>query len=212
MSLSSYPRWVAALAVVLVTAVAAAPAGAATRTKLPGSVPPWAKASTSKGAADGAQPVNFRVYLGWRDADGAATLARSVSDPRNASYGHYLTPAQFRQRFAPAQADVNAVKSWLTSQGFTIAYTPTNGHFVAAEGTVAQAESAFAVTLGDYAVAGKTLRAPSSELTIPSSLTAVTGVVGIDQSAQLVHTDRVGADAAPSPGFRNAPPCSLFWA
>jgi subtilase family serine protease len=202
----------AALAAIAVAGVAAAPAGAASRGKLAGSVPSWAKASSLKGAASASDPVTFRVYLAWRDPDGAAALARAVSDPRSASYGKVLTPAQFRQRFAPSEADVKAVKSWLTDQGFDVVYTPANNHYVAAEGTVAQVESAFAVKLGEYGVAGKTLRAPSSELSVPSSLSAVTAVVGIDQSAQLVHTDRVGTDAAPSPGFRNAPPCSTYWA
>jgi subtilase family serine protease len=198
------------VAAVVTTAIAAGPASAAP-TKLPGSVPPWAKASSLRGVARATDPVNFRVYLGWRDAAGAAAVARAVSDPASPSYGRYLTPAQFRQRFSPSPADVNAVRSWLTSQGFTIAYTPANGHYVAAEGTVAQAESAFAIKLGQYAVAGKTLRAPSTDLSIPASLSAVTAVIGVDQSADLVHTD-VAPNAPPSPGFRNAPPCSTFWA
>jgi len=202
--------YVTVLAAVVMSAIVAGPAGAAPRSKLQGSVPPWAKASSLKGAASTTDAVNFRVYLGWRD--GAAAVAQAVSDPASASYGKYLTPAQFRQRFSPSPADVNAVRSWLTSQGFTVTYTPTNGHYVAAEGTVAQAESAFAVNLGQYAVAGKTLRAPSTELSVPASLTAVTGVIGIDQSANLVHTDAVAPDATPSPGFRNASPCSSFWA
>ena len=54
------------------------------------------------------------------------SLAQAVSDPRSASYWRYLTPAQFRQRFAPSQADVNAVQQWLRSAGFTIVYTPQN--------------------------------------------------------------------------------------
>jgi subtilase family serine protease len=36
-------------------------------------------------------------------------------------------------------------------------------------------------------------------------------VIGVDDSADLVHPDRVGTDAPPSVGFRNAPPCSAFW-
>jgi subtilase family serine protease len=203
--------WAGALAALGAAAVVAAPASAASRDRLPGSVPAWANASTQKGAASAADPVDFRVYLPWRDADTATALARAVSDPGSASYGKYLTPAQFRQRFAPSAGDVNAVKSWLGDQGFHVVHTPANGHYVAAEGAVARVESAFAVELGEYAVAGKTLRAPASELSVPSSL-PISAVVGIDQSSQLVHTDRVGPDASPSAGFRNAPPCSSYWA
>src|SRR4051794_4461127 len=201
----------AALAAVAAAAVAAAPAGAASTRSLSGSTPSWAKSSNFKGATRDSDPVNFRVYLEWRDAAGAEALARSVSDPRSASYGKYLTPAQFRQRFAPAQSDVSAVQSWLKGRSLGVVYTPTNNHYVAAEGTVSQVEAAFGVKLNEYSVAGKTLRAPASALSVPSSLDAVTAVVGVDESAQLVHSDRVGTDAPPSAGFRNAPPCSSYW-
>ena len=197
----------AALLAVLAAVVAAgATAAPSPRATLAGSVPPWATSSNFKGSTAGTDAVGFRVYLGWRgDAAAAATAAATTH--------HYLTPAQFRQQFSPAQSDVNAVKNWLTSQGFTVDYTPSNGLYVAAEGTVAQAASAFGVSFGEYAVNGLTLRAPSSDISVPSSLAGtVDAVVGLDQSAALVHTDRAGIEApAPSPGFRNARPCSAYW-
>lgn len=183
------------------------------RAKLAGSVPPWASSSRFKGTASGSDPVGFRVYLGWSDEAGAEALAKAVSDPSSSSYGHYVSPGQFRQQFAPSQKDVNAVQSWLRSEGFTVDYVPANNHYVAAEGTVAQAESAFDVTLNEYSYQGLTLRAPSGELTIPSSLSGVVdAVLGLDQSAALVRPAHVIADAPPSLGFRNASPCSTSWA
>jgi subtilase family serine protease len=120
------------------TAVAA-PSGTAT---LAGSVPSWATASHFKSPTSTSDNVGFRVYLGWSDPAGAAALASAVSNPSSASYGKYLTPAQFRQQFSPSQANVGAVQSWLRSQGFTIDFTPSNNLYVAAEGTVAQASAA----------------------------------------------------------------------
>ena len=199
---------VAGLAAVVAASATAAPGP---RAKVAGSVPPWATSSNFKSSTSGSDAVGFRVYLGWRGD--AAAAATAVSTPGSASYGKYLSPAQFRQQFSPSQSDVNAVKNWLTSQGFTVDYTPSNGLYVAAEGTVAQAASAFGVSFGEYAVNGLTLRAPSSDISVPSSLAgAVEAVVGLDQSAALVHTDRVGTDApGPAPGFRNARPCSAYW-
>src|SRR5690348_14702204 len=208
-------RFRAFLPVGLVVALAAVVAASATaapspRAKLAGSVPPWATSSNFKGSTSGSDSVGFRVYLGWR-GDAAAT-ALAVSKPGSASYGKYLSPAQFRQQFAPSQSDVNAVKNWLTSQGFTIDYTPSNNLYVAAEGTVAQAASAFGVSFGQYAVDGMTLTAPTSDVSIPASLAGtVDAVLGLDQSSSLVHTDHVIADAPPSAGFRNARPCSAYW-
>ena len=96
----------AALLALLVTALPGVPASAAPsdRTTLHGSAPAWANAHNYAGAADPAAPVGFRVYLGWSNAAGAAALARAVSDPHSASYGQYLTPAQFRQQFQHVQA------------------------------------------------------------------------------------------------------------
>ena len=72
-------------------------------------------------------------------------------------------------------------------QGFSVVYMPANEHYVAAEGTVAQAEAAFGTQLNEYAVQGKTLRAPSATLTVPASLAgAVEGVIGLDER-ELVH-------------------------
>src|SRR5438034_2854188 len=145
----------------------AAPSGRAT---LAGNVPPWAKSANFKGAANASDSIGFRVYLGWNNGSAVEALAKSVSDPRSASYGNYLTAQQFRQQFAPSQAQVNAVQSWLRSQGFDINNTPQNNHYVSAEGTIAQAQAAFAVQFGMYNVNGKSVRSPSGDVSIPASL------------------------------------------
>jgi subtilase family serine protease len=192
---------------VLTGTASAAPA----RTNLNGSVPPWAASAAFKGAAATADTVGFRIYLGWRNSAQAEALASAVSTPGNAQYGKYLTPAQFRQQFAPTQSDVTAVQQWLRDNGFTVDYTPGNNHYVAAEGTVAEANAAFGTTLGSYTYQGKTLRAPESTLSVPAGLPNIAGVVGLDDSAALVHTDHVVSDAPPSAGFRNAGPTSDYF-
>src|SRR5258707_6494900 len=121
----------------------AAHAASSARTTLQGSAPSWANSKNYVGKADPSADIGFRLYLGWNNPSAAGALAQAVSDPHNASYGQYLTPAQFRQRFAPSQAQVGAVQSWPHSQGFSIYDTPTNNHYVSAEGTLAQAEAAF---------------------------------------------------------------------
>src|SRR5207245_7341930 len=97
----------------------AAPSGRATLT---GNVQPWAKSANFKAAANPSDSIGFRVYLGWSNPSAVESLAKAVSDPRSASYGHYLTPQQFRQQFAPAQSQVSAVQMWLRSQGFSVVY------------------------------------------------------------------------------------------
>jgi subtilase family serine protease len=183
-------------------------------TVLRGSVPSWAHPKNYKGAADASSTVGFRVYLGWNNASAAEALAKAVSNPRSSSYGRYLTAAQFRQQFAPSANQVAQVQNWLKSQGFDVQYTPQNKHYVSAEGTVAQAQAAFGNKFGMYNVKGKTVRSPSTDISIPSSLaTIVKAVIGLDDSFEFVTTNHVvDKNAPPGAGFRNSPPLSAFWA
>lgn len=199
-------------AVVLAGFAFTARASAASRTTLHGSAPSWATAKNLKGSVDPTASVGFRVYLGWNNPAGVEALAKAVSDPHSASYGKFLTPTQFRQQFAPSQAQVGAVQSWLRSQGFSVEYTPQNNHYVSAEGTAAQVQAAFGTSLGMYRVNGLTVRAPSADVSIPSSLAGiVNGVIGLDDSAQFVHTNHVASDAPPPDAFVSGTPCSTYW-
>jgi subtilase family serine protease len=150
--------------------------------------------------------VGFRVYLRNRDAAGAAAYARAVSTKGSARYGKFLTPAQFRSRFSPTDGTVTRVESWLRQQGFAIGKVPANNKFVEAIGTVATAAKAFDTSFATYRYQGQTMRSNTTALKVPSTLPQIQAVVGLDESANLVHTD-----ASPPAGFRNAPPCSQYW-
>lgn len=190
--------------------VSAAPSGRAT---IAGNVPSWATAANFKSPASSSDDIGFRVYLNWQNQSALEAFAALVSDPTSGSYGQYLTPQQFRQQFAPSHSSVGAVQSWLRSQGFRIVYTPNNNLYVSAEGTIAQAAAAFGVSFGLYQVNGMVLRSPASDISVPSSIAPlVSGVIGLDDSAQLVHTN-VASDpgAPPTPAFVSAEPCSTYW-
>ena len=214
---------VTAGAALLFVAAAATPAAAASsRSALPGSQPAWANAKALRSAAPATDTVDLRVYLPWQNASAAAQTALAVSTPGSSSYRKFLTPQAFRQQFAPSQSRVVAVQQFLRSAGFTIVDTPSNNRYVSAEGTVAQAQSAFGVTLGEYSAYGTTLRAPESAVTVPASLAGIVeSVAGLDQGASLIQptsTDGNGNGnspkqnhGAPSVGFRAGQPCSLWY-
>jgi subtilase family serine protease len=201
------------LSAILLGGLAVGGVSGSSSVKLAGTRPSWATASHLVKKADAATVIGFKLYLKLTDPAGATALAKAVSNPKSASYGHYLTPSQFRSRFAPTASSISKVKSWLRSQGFTVGYSPLNNHYVSAEGTVAQAQKAFGTIFNLYRIKGKTLRAPASDLTIPSSLAGiVSGAGGLDESAKLVQLNHVvDRHAPPSAGFRNAPPLSDYW-
>jgi subtilase family serine protease len=198
-------------AAALVTATAGVAASAAPgSTTLPGSVPSWAVARNRVGSAPpSSQQVTFRVYLANRGGDAAADFARAVSSPGSAQYGRFLTPAQYRARFSPTKAQATTVASWLKGEGFSVdAAGPANNKYVQATGTLAQAAKAFDTSFATYRTEGRTVRANTASLHVPSTLTQVQAVVGLDESQTLVHADK----PSPAPaGFRNAQPCSSYW-
>jgi subtilase family serine protease len=210
-----------------------APAAASNRVPVADSHASWASASNRVSAASGAQKITFRVYLRLRDQAGAEAAARAVSSPGSASFRQFLSTSEVRQRYAPSDSSVAAIRSWLRSSGFGIAPVPANNLYVEATGTVAQAQRAFDVSLNMYRVEGKVLRAADRELSVPASLgSLVAGVIGVDNALNLVHPnirggrDETGAarstpkapaatkpsDVPPPDGFRNAPPTSAYWA
>ncbi|HEX7609376.1 MAG TPA: protease pro-enzyme activation domain-containing protein, partial [Solirubrobacteraceae bacterium] len=152
--------------------------------------------------------------------------ARGVG-PAGASYRRYLTPAQWEKRFSPSQASVNAVTSWLRSQGVTVESVTPDRMTVQASGSAAAVEQAFATGLGEYRHLGRTVRLASAPLTVPGSIAAlITGVTGVDQNV-ATPAGLTGADIPATPrraakkpvkeipqpeGFRNAPPCSASYA
>jgi len=186
------------------------PAQASTTHSLPGSVPAWATAAHKAGAANAGDKVDFRVYLSWQGGDAAAQYAQAASTPGNALYKKFLTPQQFNTKFAPSADSVNAVKSWLRDQGFTVGHVPSNNKYVEAIGTVGQAAKAFSTSFADYKVDGAVLRSNTSPLVVPDSLPTVMGVIGLDESAALVHHD-ASPGSNPPAVFKNAPPCSAYW-
>jgi subtilase family serine protease len=201
------------LALVLSFFAGDADAAAPSRATVAGNVPAWATGANFRRSPNGTDKIAFRVYLNWQKQSDVVALAQAVSDPSSPSYGHFLTPDAFRNAYAPSQASVDAVQSWLRGQGFTVGYSPLNNHYVSAVGTVAQAAAAFGTTFGIFHAHGKDLRAPSSDISVPGSIaSSIRGVVGLDDSGQLIHTNIAKEpNARPSPVFVNATPCSAYW-
>ncbi|MFI5893604.1 protease pro-enzyme activation domain-containing protein [Actinoplanes sp. NPDC051513] len=210
-----------ALVVALGTAAAsvlgAGPATAAARPGrhvLSGSQPRWlTRARATGGAPAAADKIQFGILLNLRDAAAAEATLASISDPASASYGKWLTTSQFKQRYAPAQSDVDAVRAWLTGQGFGLRDT-LGGMYVEASGSTAQINKVFGTTLKNYVYQGKTVHANSTALSLPentpsSVIGVLSGVLGLDQGQAL----KTPGDTLPGPdaGFRPGTPSSAYY-
>src|SRR5690349_7467227 len=99
---------VVALGAAVVAVLGATPAQASRpgRHTLDGSKPRWIGRAKDAGTPASADTVRFGLLLTMRDQAAAEAQLAAVSDPGGASYGKYLTDAQFTAAYAPPAADV----------------------------------------------------------------------------------------------------------
>ncbi|HEU0240704.1 MAG TPA: S53 family peptidase [Micromonosporaceae bacterium] len=209
-------------AAVLTVPFATSSAFAATsgRATLGGSSPSWATSNRVVGSPSASTKITFNVVLPLRNAAAADKLALAVSNPNSSSYGRYLTASQFNARFAPTNAQVKAVSSFLRGAGLKVTGTAQGNRWVSASGTVSQINSAFATTLRNYSYKGKLIHAPSKALSVPRSVSSlIAGVVGVTNDGALLTPSHVvvsggsTADSSTGPSDALPPPsqCSVFW-
>jgi subtilase family serine protease len=198
-------------------AAAAGPASASgpQRHYLSGSTPRWLSQAKNVGTTSSSEQIGFGVLLDMRNESGAEATLQAISDPTSASYGKWLSNQAFDDQYAPAKSSVTAVQDWLRGQGFTVTQTLPSGMYVEASGTAAQVEKVFGSPLNNYSYQGKTVRANSSELSLPAGTPAavtgaIAGLIGIDQGTALNKP----ADTLPGPppGARyGVQPCSAYY-
>jgi subtilase family serine protease len=163
----------------------ATPASAATSVAT-GNVPGWVKSAKLAGSAASDTSVTIAVHLALKNGAGLKTLVDAVSSPKSAQYGHYLSNSEFASRFAPATEDVRAVQSLLEKAGMSEVTVGPLGAYVSAKATVSQLRSAFKVEQNLYTYKGLTLRAITSEPTIPSALASkILFIEGLSDTALL---------------------------
>lgn len=195
------------------------------------SQPAWATADRLIEPMAPGEPLAIQLHLALRNAAAAEAEFDAVSDPDSPRYGQYLSAAEFRERYAPAPADVAAIQRWLSAAGLDASDVSENRLLIRARGTVEQVQAAFGCRLGRYQVRGQQLRAPTTPASVPAALAplvlATTGLsevrisprsappAGSGSAAQApvaaVAAGAPGAPVPPQPGSRDGKPCSRFW-
>lgn len=101
-------------------------------------------------------------------------LLAEQQDRTSSNYHNWLTPQQFGERYGVSDGDLNKVKDWLVSQGFTIDDVAPGHGWITFSGSAGQIASAFQTELHQYEVNGAVHFANGTEPQVPA---AVAGVV-----------------------------------
>ena len=183
------------------------------RVTLKGNVHPLARAEFDRGATVESQPITrMLLVLKCGDDQEAALQQYLESQPDNSSpnYHAWLTPEEFGANYGPADADVQAVTDWLTSQGFTVQQVYSGKTVIEFSGTAGGVQSAFGTAIRNFEIGGKTYLANASDPQIPAALApVVAGIVSLNNFPRQSQV-RVAGQAHKNPGRPGMEPLLTF--
>jgi hypothetical protein len=150
------------------------------RVTLRGTVHPLAQARFDQGAVPDSFAANRMLLILNRTPEREAALRQFMSAVHtrgSATYHQWVTPEGFGERFGPAESDIQAATTWLTSHGFQVARVTKGKTFIEFSGTAANVRETFHTQIHQYNVNGETHYANAGELTIPVALARLVGGV-----------------------------------
>ena len=124
------------------------PAAAQTGAVIAKNHPAMVERMASSGKVEAARPLEMSVTLSLRNRDQLEQLIADQQNPASPEYHHFLTPDEFAARFGPT--DYDAVRDWLTSEGFKVTGINPATRAIHFTGTAGQAEQTFNVDIGSF--------------------------------------------------------------
>jgi hypothetical protein len=153
----------------------AGPAGAAER-QLTGQRPAAVANLTAISTLPETNRLHLAISLPLRNQQAMASLFRQIYDPASPNFRHYLTPQQFTGMFGPSEEDYQAVIAFAQTNGLTVSGTYSNRLMVGVNGTVADIQKLFHVSMHLYhhPTENRNFYAPDTDPTVPSTLPILT--------------------------------------
>jgi large repetitive protein len=163
--------------------VISGPIDSSSRVYLPGSRHPLAQPQFDAGPVDPTTKLDRMLLILQatpQQERELQTILESQQDKHSPNYHRWLTPEEFGQKFAPAAADIQALSSWLTQQGFTVGAVARSGRWIEFSGIAAQVERTFETQMRVYQINGIRHLANATDISVPASVTPlVSGVLSL---------------------------------
>jgi subtilase family serine protease len=162
------------------------PALSAALVRLPGHLMPGVLRNAALlGRKAGGESVPLALTLPIRDPTGLDNLLYHLYTPGDPLFHHFLTPAEFTNRFCPTQQAYAAVAAFAQASGLSVTGTHANRLLLEVSGPSSAVEAAFHVQLQNYEAAdGRVFHAPDAEPAVPASLAGkLSCVIGLQNSS-----------------------------
>jgi len=124
------------------------------------------------------------IGLPLRNQAGLSNLIQQLYDPASPNYHRYLTPEQFAERFGPTEQDYQKVIAFFQTNGLIVAGTHSDRMLLDVNGSVANLEKAFHVTMRVYQhpTEKRQFYAPDVEPSVASNI-PILGINGLNNYA-----------------------------
>lgn len=131
------------------------------------------------------KPLHVSVSLNLRNVAELETLLEGLDNPHSPHYQKFLTPEQFKARFAPTDEQVKSVVAHLTAHGFRNVEVAPNNMLVSADGSAATVNAAFHAQMKTFVLKNERHYANAADVTVPAVLgDVVDSVVGLQDYAR----------------------------
>ncbi len=148
------------------------------------------------------------VHLPLRNEAELDGLIQRQADQNSPDYHHFLTPQQFRDRYAPPAADLATVATTLRGLGFDAHVTSQSVLAAAPQATV---EQTFGIHVRQTTQRGRAGLSLDRAVTLPQSLAKLGATVSVSALAKHVYSKRVSKTPyvdAPANRYSNVGP---YW-
>lgn len=175
---------------------------------LQGNTVPAVHAAKDLGPVSADMPMRLSVVLRIPNESALQQLIAGLYQKGSANYHQFLSPSQFAAEFSPSVSAYNALQSYFTARGLSVAGTYPNRLVVDLTGTAGQVESALHVALHSYRMStGHNVYANVGDPMLPANLQpSVAAVLGLDDISVLTPRIAHGrTQIAPSPHLQSGP-------
>jgi subtilase family serine protease len=153
---------------------------------------------TNMGPEDGSKQISVTVWLNLHNKDSLDTMVEQMYDKSSPNYHKFLTMKQFNDQFAPTAEEAGVVRDFLTAHNMKVTSTAANNHFVVAQGSVGDAQTAFNVKINRVMVNGQARRVNTPEATVTGPAAAL--VANVQGLSDLRYRTNVKFSIDPDSG------------
>ena len=137
------------------------------------------------GPEDQSKQISVTVWLNLHNKAALDTIVEQMYDKTSPNYHKFLTMKEFKTQFAPMAKDIATVRNFLAAHNMKVSSIDRNNHFIVAQGSVGDAQTAFNTKINRVMVNGvmrhATISAPS--ISEPATSALVSTVQGLSDLA-----------------------------